>query len=56
MRRKQAEFLVQNHVPVSCIRAIFTYNSETTDIVKEIVDRLGLNIIVKVNPNNHYYY
>ena len=56
MRRKQAEFLVKDHVPVTCIKAIFAYNLEAMDAVKAIVDRLKLNVVVKVNPNNNYYY
>lgn len=56
VRRKQAEFLVKDHVPVACISGIATYNETSKAIVDNIVTELALNITVKVNPNNNYYY
>jgi hypothetical protein len=56
MRRKQAEFLVKDYVPVSCIRAIVVFNSEKSKVLEEIINRLGLNITVVINPNNQFYY
>ncbi|HEK21352.1 MAG TPA: DUF4433 domain-containing protein [Bacteroidetes bacterium] len=56
MRRKQAEFLVRDHVPAQCIAGIITYNKTAADTVKEILGELGLNIPVRINPNNDYYY
>lgn len=56
MRRKQAEFLVKHHVPVNCISSIVVLNQERKDFVEEIINRLGLEIPVRVNPNNQFYY
>jgi len=56
VRRKQAEFLVKDHVPVNCISGIATYNDKAKEFIDNIVNELALNIIVKVNPDNKYYY
>ncbi len=56
MRRKQAEFLVKNHVPVACISGIVVYNNAGANAVNEILDRLNLEIPVAINPGNRYYY
>jgi hypothetical protein len=56
MRRKQAEFLIKNHVSVSCIKGIITYDSESKILVENIISNLALNIPVVVNPSNSYYY
>ena len=56
MRTKQAEFLVKEYVPVNCISAIVTFNNTSASIVKEILERLNLDIKVVVNPGGHYYY
>lgn len=56
MRRKQAEFLVKNHVPVNCISSIVVLNEARKTFVEEITTRLGLEILVRVNPNNKFYY
>lgn len=54
MRRKQAEFLVKDTVPVSCISDIGVYNEEKRILVQEIIDSLDLNIPVRVKTQ--YYY
>ncbi|AFL83243.1 hypothetical protein Belba_0586 [Belliella baltica DSM 15883] len=54
--RKQAEFLVKHHVPVSCISGIVVLNEARKTFVEEIVTRLGLDIPVLVDPNNKFYY
>lgn len=56
MRRKQAEFLVKDHVPVNCIGGIIVYEELQKAILEAIITRLGLNIQVLVNPRNQYYY
>ncbi len=56
MRKKQAEFLVKGHVPANCIFGIVTYNKEAANNVKKILDKLNLDIPVKINPNGSYYY
>lgn len=54
--RKQAEFLVKHHVPVNCISSIVVLNEQRKTFIEEITTRLGLEIPVRVNPNNKFYY
>ncbi|WPQ64585.1 DUF4433 domain-containing protein [Chitinophaga sancti] len=54
MRRKQAEFLVKNQVPVECISGIIVYDSTTEGIVKKLITELRLSIPVIVK--SEYYY
>jgi hypothetical protein len=54
MRRKQAEFLVKEHVPVACIKHIAVYNEERRILAQQLVDELGLNIQVNVRPQLYY--
>lgn len=56
MRRKQAEFLVKDFVPVQCIGCLVVLNEEKRVIVQELVDSLHLNIPIRVNPQNKFYY
>lgn len=56
MRRKQAEFLVKEHVPVKCIGCIIVLNEEKRIFVQNLVDTLLPKIPVRVNPDNKYYY
>jgi hypothetical protein len=56
MRRKQSEFLVKDYVAVKCIGCIVVFNEEKLLIVQKKVESYQLNIPVKVNPNNKFYY
>ena len=56
MRRKQAEFLVKDSVPVSSIGRIIVYNEERKLFVQDLIEYYGLNIPVRINPMNKYYY
>jgi hypothetical protein len=56
MRRKQAEFLVKEHVDVQCIGCIIVFNEEKLIFVQNLVNALHLEIQVRVNPDNKYYY
>ncbi|MDF9794994.1 hypothetical protein OKW21_000257 [Catalinimonas alkaloidigena] len=56
MRRKQAEFLVKDHVPLQCITHIITYTEDKAEWVKQEVNKYGLEIEVLVNPNEMFYY
>ena len=56
MRRKQAEFLVKNHVPVSCIAGIIVHDEEAAVKVKEIMERAGVQLPVHVDKSHKYYY
>lgn len=55
-RRKQAEFLVRNHVPANCVDHIVVYDQEKATFVTEILNRLTLNIPVTINPQGKFYY
>lgn len=54
MRKKQAEFLVKEMVPVMCIKCIVVFNEEKRILVDGIIQRFGLkiNVIIK----NDFYY
>lgn len=56
MRKKQAEFLVKDHVPVACITGIAVFDERRKTQVEEIVQRLGLHIPVKIDKNRQLYY
>lgn len=56
MRRKQAEFLVKNHVPVSCIAAIIVLNNARQVYVKSILDRFHIDINIHIDNNRQYFY
>lgn len=56
MRRKQAEFLVKKHVPVTCISQIIVINSEQEAKVKEIENRIGIDIPVVIDKQCKYFY
>ncbi|MCB9230384.1 MAG: DUF4433 domain-containing protein [Bacteroidia bacterium] len=55
-RRKQAEFLVKEHVPAACISHIIVYDENTAKFVQGHVDNLRMTIRVGVSPNNKHYY
>lgn len=56
MRKKQAEFLVKQHVPPTCISNIVVNNSEVKKKVDILVKQFGRQIKVHVNPKGKYYY
>lgn len=56
MRRKQAEFLVKDYVPVHCINRLVVYNDAVKVTVARTVENLRLDIPVFTNPNNDFYY
>jgi hypothetical protein len=55
-RRKQAEFLVKSHVPVSCIEGIIVKNDSRKQYVEDILSRLQIKLPIKVDNTNKYYY
>lgn len=56
MRRKQAEFLVKKHVPLTCISQIIVINAEQTAKIKEIESRIGIDIPVVIDKQRKYFY
>ncbi|MDR0907935.1 MAG: DUF4433 domain-containing protein [Rikenellaceae bacterium] len=56
MRKKQAEFLVKDYVPVACIKSVVVYNQQRKEQVEEMLQRLSLDIPVKVDTERKLYY
>ncbi|TAE28806.1 MAG: DUF4433 domain-containing protein [Cytophagales bacterium] len=56
MERKQAEFLIRHHVPVSCINWLGVRNEERKRYFEEMIARLGLTIQVFLDAKNQLYY
>lgn len=54
MRRKMAEFLVKNHVPIEAILGIGVMNEKMKQAVKQIVDQTGVNIPVKIKKDWYF--
>jgi ssDNA thymidine ADP-ribosyltransferase, DarT len=54
MRRKQAEFLVKDHVPPQCIGSIIVQSTRSRKVIQRLVVNSGLNIPVHVNINFYY--
>lgn len=56
-RRKQAEFLVKNHVPVSCVCGIIVLNDESKDRIEELESNVGIRRIpIYVDKERKYFY
>ena len=53
---KQAEFLVRNSVPVSCIEALVVKTEERQIYFQGIIDSLGINLEVFLDKNSKLYY
>ena len=56
MRRKQAEFLVKDHVPVSCITAIIVKTTDREKYVKTILSHIPIKIPIYVDKKSKYFY
>jgi hypothetical protein len=55
-RRKQAEFLVKNHVPISCINSIVVHNAMRKEYIEAILGKLHLKISVFIDVENRLFY
>ena len=53
---KQAEFLVRNHVPVSCISSIVVKSDKRKAHFEDILSQMGLSIKVFVDKKCNLYY
>ncbi len=53
-RRKQAEFLVYDRVPVNCISGLIVYNEATAEDLRRVVEEANLAIPVVVRPSFYY--
>ncbi len=54
MRKRMAEFLVYQFVPVNCISAIATYNQQKLDFVNTILEELNLEIRTSIERDWYY--
>ena len=56
MRRKQAEFLVKTHVPLSCLSGIIVFDDSAAEAVNTIMMETGTSLRVYIDNNRKYYY
>ena len=56
MRRKQAEFLVKNHVPATCICGLIVTTSEQEQKAKDILTKVNSDIKIFVDTKHKYFY
>ena len=56
VRKKHAEFLVKDHVPLKYIKIIIVLNEAAEKKVKAILEKLKLNINVQINPKQQFYF
>jgi hypothetical protein len=54
MRKRMAEFLVYQLVPVNCILAIVVYNDKIKSVVDSIQDKCNTGIKILIKPNWYY--
>jgi len=55
-RRKQAEFLVHEHVPPDCISALVVYDQKMLDFATEIIQRLDMQVPTYIDSKGKFYY
>lgn len=55
-RRKQAEFLIKSHVPVSCIRSIVVRTASRKIEIEALLVKYNLTIPVIIDFQNRLYY
>lgn len=56
MRRKQAEFLVKNYVPLSCVSGIIVFDNKASVKVKDIMKEVGIILPVYIDVKRIFYY
>lgn len=54
-QKKQSEFLIKHHLPVSCIDYIGVYNESAKQKVLNLLEQKGLDIPIKTSPHKLYY-
>ena len=55
-RRKQAEFLVKNHVPVTCVEGIVVKNQHRKEQIEAVLTEIGINFPINIDTTNRLYY
>lgn len=56
MRRKQAEFLIKTHVPISCISGIIVLDEVAKEKVEQMMMAAGIILPIFVDTKRKYYY
>jgi len=56
LRKKHAEFLVKDFVPKEYIKRIVVFNETKKTEVSIILDKLGIDVELHVNPANRFYF
>ena len=56
MRKKQAEFLVKNHVPLPCLSGIIVLDEIAAETVNTIKKETGCSLPVHIDNKRKYYY
>jgi len=54
-QKKQAEFLIKNHVPISCIEYIGVFNENAKQNVIHLLQQENIKIKIRVSPDKLYY-
>lgn len=54
-QKKQSELLIKDHLPISCIEYIGVFNNTAKQNVLHLLEKLDLNIPIKVSPTSLYY-
>lgn len=56
MRRKQAEFLVKEHVPVCCICGLIVLGSKQEEKAQKILELAGITLPIHIDKDRKYFY
>lgn len=56
MRRKQAEFLIKNYVPVKCFSGVIVHDNQVGSEVGHIMKTAGTILPIYIDTNHRYYY
>ena len=56
MRRKQAEFLVKNYVPLNCLSGIIVFDTTSHGKVAEMMRESGIILPIHIDTKRKYYY
>jgi hypothetical protein len=56
IRKKHAEFLVKEYVPVEYIKKIVVFDKAAEEKVSEVIKKVGLKIDIIISPGNKFYF
>lgn len=56
MRRKQAEFLVKEHVQVCCICGLIVLGSKQEEKAQKILELAGITLPIHIDKDRKYFY